>query len=554
MAKDLKKYKDEILFCPLGGTDEIGVNCYLYQYKGKWLIVDLGIGFADDHYPGVDLLVPDIAFLISVKANIAGMVITHAHEDHLGAISYLWQELRVPIYTTKFTASVLKAKLSEAGLADKVPVHEIKENAKFEIGPFDLEFIGITHSVPEMQGLVIRTEKGNIFHTGDWKFDPDPVIGQHTNMKRLKEIGDEGVLAMVCDSTNIFVEGHSGSEGELKNSLTDLIAGFKKHLVVVTTFASNIARVYSIAKAAEKAGRKVSLAGTSLWRMYHAAVECGYMKDAPDFIRPKEINRYKREELLVIATGCQGEANAAVNKLSRDDHQDFKLQKGDMVIFASKIIPGNEVKIFGLFNKFCKSKIEVLTEKDHFVHVSGHPAREEVAKMYELVRPKIAIPVHGEPMHIHEHCNFAKKHGAKHTVQVEDGMLVHIADEPSVVGHVQTGKMAIDGNFILSPDSEILKMRRRMRDDGIVFVSIVLSKNGRLLKQPTIVAPGVLDSREDADYYDNITEEVREYIQAHNKLSDGDMENKIRTIVKRFMKAEIGKHPKIFVQVQRVAI
>jgi ribonuclease J len=555
MKQDLTKFKDEILFCPLGGTDEIGVNCYLYHYKGKWLIVDLGIGFADESYPGVDLLVPDISFLQSVKSNIVGLVVTHAHEDHLGAVAYLWRELQVPVYTTKFTAAVLQSKLADAGLKDKVKIHEIKENSTFSVKPFDLEFIGLTHSIPEMQSLLIKTDKGNVFHSGDWKLDPDPVVGQKSNEKRLREIGNEGVLAMICDSTNVFVEGHSGSEGELRKSLTDLIASFKKQMVVVTTFASNIARVYSIAKAAEKSGRKVALAGTSLWRMYHAAVSSGYISDAPEFLKPSQIRNYPREDIVVIATGCQGEINATMRKLSRDDHPDFKLAQGDVVIFASKIIPGNEEKIFHLFNQFCKKKVDVLTEKDHFVHVSGHPAKQELAKMYEMVKPQIAIPVHGEPMHIHEHCSFAKKLGVKQTVQVEDGMVVRItADEPGIVGKVPTGKMAIDGNFILAGDSEILKMRRTMRDDGAVFATIIIDKKGKLLKQPLIIAPGVLDSNEDSEYYDMLTEEVREFVQSHNKYSDGDIENRVRSIIKRFMRSEAGKFPRIFVFVQRTAI
>lgn len=548
-----KEYKDDLLFVPLGGTEQIGINLYLYHYQGQWLIVDMGLGFANDYFPGIDILVPDIDFIKQNRQHFAGLVLTHAHEDHIGAIQYLWNEFKLPIYATKFTTAVVKAKLAETGIANEVKIKEIKLNSKFKVGKFDLEMIGLTHSIPEMQGLVIRTEYGNIFHTGDWKFDHDPVIGEQTNMNALKKLGEEGVLAMIGDSTNIFSEGTSGSEGDLVKSITDLIASFKNNLVVVTSFASNIARVHTIAKAAQLNGRKVALSGRSLWRMYEAAIECGYLDDLHPFIKTKEIKKHRRGEVLVIATGCQGEPMASTAKLAREEHPDYKLKQGDCVIFSSKIIPGNEEAIFGLFNRFCRMGVEVLTEKDHFVHVSGHPSRDEVAKMYEIIKPRIAIPMHGQPMHVHEHAKFAASHGVRYAVQVTNGSVVRISGEkPKIVAEIPTGIMAVDGNYLIPSDSEILKFRRRMREQGLVVATVVLDSKNKLVCDAQILAPGVLDSKEDRDYFDLLVNKINEYIDMHGKAPSDEMENKIRHIVKRTIQTEIGKEPKILVQICKI--
>jgi ribonuclease J len=555
MNFNYKKYKDNILFLPLGGTDEIGVNVYLYHYKGKWVVIDLGIGFADSTYPGVDIIVPDIAFLNEIKKDIVGLVITHAHEDHLGAIQYLWQELNLPIYATKFTSAVLKAKLAEYGYVDNVVINEIKENSKFTIGVFNLEFVGLTHSVPEMQSVAIHTDKGTVFHTGDWKFDNNPLVGNTSNYDRLKSLGDDGVLAMVCDSTNIFNPGVSGSEGDLEKSLKDLVKTYNDKFVVITTFASNIARVHSVARAAKASGRKIAFAGRSLWRMYHAARDSGYLLDIEEPITTKEIMKYGRSNVLLMATGCQGEEFAAVTKMSMDTHPDISLAKEDVIIFASKIIPGNEDSIFKVFNKLCKLGVEVITEKDHFVHVSGHPNLDEMKQMYEFVRPKISIPVHGEPMHIHEHCHFAKRMGVEQALQVENGLVVKIDENSAeIVGKVSTGYLLIDGNFILPADSEILSTRRRMKDEGLVLVTIILNKKGVLLKAPIVLAPGVLDSKEDGEYFDKITEDIRDLINDIDTRIDSVLENKIRLLTKKFFKNQTAKNPRVIVQIQKIAV
>lgn len=547
------KNKDAFYFTSLGGAEEIGMNIYLYHYRGKWIVVDMGMGFADDYYPGVDLLVPDITFLLNIKKDIAAIVLTHAHEDHIGALPYLWAELQVPVYCTGFTAAIVKAKMAEVGISDTSFVKELSVNAKFNIADFQLEYVALTHSVLEMQGLYIKTEFGNVFHTGDWKFDHDPVVGQPSNIKRLKEIGKEGVLALICDSTNIFNEGTSGSEGDLSKHLLELVSRRKEGLVVVTTFASNIARVVSLAKIAKKVGRKVALAGRSLWRMTEAARQCGYLDDIDEFVKTSDIASYKREELMVIATGCQGEPMAAISKLAREMHPDFHLNSSDMVIFSSKIIPGNEKKIFELFNLFARNKVHVMTENDHFVHVSGHPSRDEVAEMYKMIKPKIAIPVHGEVLHTFEHVDFAKEMGVEKAFRIDNGQVVQL-DTGEVVGKIEVGCHAIDGNFLLNGNGEILKMRRRLRDQGMVHVTAIVNKKGKLLKSPHVIAPGVLDSKYDEEYFDLIVQEVREYIEEHTKFTPAEAQSKVRSLVKKIIKRETGKEPDVVVSIHKLLV
>lgn len=549
------KDHDKLHFVALGGAEQIGMNLYLYHYQGKWIVVDMGIGFADESFPGVDVVVPDITFLLSVKKDIAGIILTHAHEDHIGAIPYLWNELKAPIYTTKFTSAITKAKLAEVGVADTSFIKEVAENSKFKIADFEIEFVGITHSVLEMQGLYIKTDAGNIFHTGDWKFDQNPMVGNDSNIKRLKEIGKEGVLAMICDSTNIFHEGRSGSEGDLAKSLEQLIGARKKGMIVVTTFASNIARVHTIATAAAKSGRKVALAGRALWRMTDAARQCGYLDDLPEFIKPRDIKRYKRNEILVIATGCQGESRAAISKLANDAHPDFSVNHEDMIIFSSKIIPGNEMNIFPMYNLFARNKVHVMTENDHFVHVSGHPCREEVAEMYKLIKPKIAIPVHGEVVHTFEHVDFAKEQGVKEAFRIDNGQVIQFDGESAkIVDKVQSGEHAIDGNFLLHKDSEIIRLRRRMKQDGLVHATIIISSKGKLLKAPHFIAPGVLDSEEDGDYFDMLVDQVANYVEDNGKRPMGELEGKVKSIIKRIFKDEINKFPKIVVDIHKLSV
>lgn len=557
MAINLKQYKDKLLFIPLGGSNEIGINVNLYQYKGKWIMVDCGSGFADDYLPGVDMVVADLSFIEEHKKDLLGIILTHAHEDHLGAVQYLWNELGCPIYTTKFTKSFLKSKIAEYNFADHLKIHEIDPAKRFELGPFTIDMIGLTHSAPEMQALMIRTEAGNVLHTGDWKFDPNPIVGKESDQEALKKCGDEGVLALVCDSTNVFNEGTSGSEGDVRKSLVDIIAGCPK-MVVVTTFASNLARLDTIIHAGQKAGRKVALSGRSLHRMFAAAQECGYLKDIKPLIDERTIGNYKREDLLVIATGCQGEPMAATSKMANGTHHSVKLAKNDTVIFSSKIIPGNDKKIFKLFNVFVKQGVEVITEQDHFVHVSGHPGVEELQKMYELVRPQVCIPVHGEPVHIHEHAKLAKSSGIKEAIEVENGSVVLLEKEGSkIVDFVKNGYLAVDGNYLLPDDSQIFKMRRRMRDSGIVVASIILDNKLRLTCPPILSVPGLLDPIEDIDVIDELKDAVALALSDQRKQSKGNLtleniDSCVRRALRRGIKQEINKTPIIIVNIEEL--
>jgi ribonuclease J len=557
MAFNPKTYKDKLLFVPLGGANEIGINVNLYHFQGKWIMVDCGSGFADEYLPGVDMVVADLKFIERHKKDLLGLVLTHAHEDHLGAIQYLWSSLECPIYTTKFTKNFLKTKISEYAFANDIKINEVKPGDKFDLGPFSIEMVPLTHSAPEMQALMIRTAAGNIMHTGDWKFDPDPVVGTVSDLDVLKKCGDEGVLALVCDSTNVFNEGISGSEGDVRKSLVDIIAGCPK-MVVVTTFASNLARLDTLIHAGQKAGRKIALTGRSLHRMLAAAQESGYLNDIAPLIDERAVGNYKREELLIIATGCQGEAMAATAKMANKTHSSVKLSPKDTVIFSSKIIPGNDKKIFRMFNIFVKMGVEVITERDHFVHVSGHPAIEELKKMYELIRPKICIPVHGEPVHIHEQAKLARANGIKKTVEVENGSVVLIDEkDPKVIDFVENGYLAVDGDYLLPDSSPIFKMRRKMRDAGIVVASIVVNGKAELVTKPLIVMPGLLDPKEDEDFLNSITQEVEEALHKQRKQSKGrllidQIRECAKSSIRRILKHEINKSPMIIVNIGEV--
>jgi ribonuclease J len=556
MTLNLKEYKENLLFLPLGGAGEIGMNFNLYHYKGKWIIIDCGAGFADDHLPGIDMMVADLTFIRQHKADIVGLVLTHAHEDHVGGVQYLWNELECQIYATTFTANFLKNRLMEYHFHKSIKIHAVEPGGKINLEPFSIEMVHLTHSAPEMQAIMIRTAVGNVLHTGDWKFDPDPVVGHLSDEALLKKYGEEGVTALVCDSTNVFNPGVSGSEGDLRKSLIDIIAGCPK-MVVVTTFASNIARIDTLVHAAEKAGRRVVLSGRSLHRIYDAAQQSGYLLDVKPFVDERDIGKYKKEEILVIATGCQGEPLAAVSKMATNNHHSIKLATGDTVIFSSKIIPGNDKRIYRLFNIFVKSKIEVITERDHFVHVSGHPSVDELKRMYELVKPKVAIPVHGELVHIHEHAKLARKWGVKNAIEVENGLVIKIDEhKPEVLGKVHSGYLGIDGNYLLPIDSPVIKMRRRLQESGIIVVTVVFNKNGMLAAKPIISAPGCLDREDDSQILiilrDLLMEEINNSTKPgkRQRIKGDSIENIVRGVARRFIKTEIGKTPVIDVNVE----
>ena len=539
-------HSDELIFLPLGGSGEIGMNLNLYGISGKWLMVDCGVSFGDDSTPGVEVMMADPTFIAERRKDLLGIVLTHAHEDHLGAVHWLWSRLRCPVYATPFTATLLRGKLHEAGLVGQVDVHEIPLGGRFKIGPFDVEMIGQTHSIPEPNSLAIRTPLGTVVHTGDWKFDPTPLIGDVADYDKMQRIGDEGVLALVGDSTNVFTPGTSGSEAKVRQSLTKLFGQYSGKLAVAC-FATNLARVESIAVAAAANGRDVALVGRSLWRIEEAARKCGYLKGIPPFLNEHDAGYLPEDKVCYICTGSQGEPRAALARIAADQHPHVTLGRGDVVIFSSRIIPGNEKAIYKLQNALSRQGVELVTEKDHFVHVSGHPDREEMTRMYGLLRPKIAVPVHGENRHQLEHAALARTCDVQQTLVIENGDMVKLAPgEPEVVDHVATGRLALDGNRLVRMDSEIMRSRHRMVHNGSAVVTIVLDRTGRLLGDPQVTALGLLDAEHEAEEHDAVVEAVRTALLEIGHSAKGNDElvkETARLAVRRHLKGSHGKKP-----------
>ena len=521
MTFNFKEHEGELLFVPLGGSNEIGMNLNLYTTAGKWLMIDLGIGFADNFFPGVDILLPDIGFIAERKKDLLGLVLTHAHEDHLGAVPYLWEELKCPVYATPFTHAVLKAKLADEGIAMKIPVTEVRPGQKITLGPFEFEMVPLTHSIPEMQAIALRTTQGVVMHTGDWKLDSDPLVGPVSDEATLRQYGEEGVLAMVCDSTNVFNDGESGSEAGVRDTLAEII-GQCEGRVVVTTFASNIARIDSIVRAGQKAGRKIALAGRSLRRVTVAAKESGYLQDAEPFLNERDIGDVAKQDILIICTGCQGEPMAALSKIARGEHPSIRLSPKDTVIFSARKIPGNEMRVAYIYNQLTHMGLELITSKRHHVHVSGHPAREELKRMYEWVRPRIAIPTHGEARHIHEHAKFARALGVAETAEAKNGSVILLAEgRAREIGNVQSGYVAVDGNSLIPSDSSVFKARRRIRDEGYVSVTVVVGKNNQLLGAPAISTPGSMDEKDDKELLGILSEEIEAAVESAKPKDPG---------------------------------
>jgi ribonuclease J len=545
---------EELVFLPLGGAGEIGMNLNLYGYAGKWLMVDLGITFGDDSTPGVDVVMPDPAFIVERREALVGLVLTHAHEDHLGAVPDLWPQLRCPVYATPFAASVLRRKLSEAGIADAVPVTEVALGSRFSLGPFDLELVTMTHSILEPNALAIRTPAGTVLHTGDWKIDPAPLIGEVTDEAALRRIGDEGVLAMVCDSTNVFVKGESGSEADVRQALERLIAG-RTGRVAVTCFASNLARVDSIAKAAVAVGRRPALVGRALYRMVDAARENGYLLDFPTTVAERDVGWLPRNEVCLICTGSQGEPRAALARLAQDDHPDIDLEPGDTVIFSSRVIPGNERSIGRIQNLLSERGIEIVSDSAE-IHVSGHPARDELARLYQWVRPRVAIPVHGEHRHLVEHAALARACQVPEAFVAPNGSVVRLAPGPvEVIDHVPTGRLVRDGNRLLSIEDSALRDRRRVIWNGAVVATLVVDRAGRLLAPPALSMQGIgSDAASHVASAEAIEAVARavEGLEPSRRDSDDALQEAARRAVRHAFRVRIGKKPLTDVQVVRI--
>ena len=482
----------DLAFLPLGGTGEIGMNFNLYRCGGRWLAVDCGMGFGGAENPEVDIMVPDPTFIAERRDRLLGLVITHAHEDHLGAVAWLWPQLRCPIYATPFAAAVLRRKLGEAQLLGEVTLHVIPPGGAIKLGPFDLRFLRVAHSIPEAQALAIRTPAGLVLHTGDWKFDDEPLIGPRTDEAALKALGDEGVLAMVCDSTNAMVDGHSGSEGDVRRSMAELIASLRGR-IAVTCFASNVARVESIALAARAAGRSVAMVGRSLRNLDAAARECGYLKGIPPFLGEDAIADVPDDNLLILITGSQGEPRSALSRVAMDTHPRVELGEGDTVVFSSRMIPGNERAIGTVQDHLVRRGVHVMTDNDHPVHVSGHPARDELRRLYALVRPRFTVPVHGEWRHLSAHAALAQELGVT-PILMEDGDILSLAPgRPEVVDSAPVGRLAIDGNRLVPLQGGVMGARRRMLFNGVAIASLAVDEAGRVRGTPRLSAPGLFE-------------------------------------------------------------
>jgi ribonuclease J len=544
-----------LFFVSLGGAGEIGMNLNLYGYGGNWLILDCGVTFGDDSQPGIEVVMPDPRFIVERRDRLLGIVATHAHEDHIGAIPYLWRELRCPIWATPFTAALLRAKLAEAGLVEQVKINVVPMSGRFAIGPFELELITLTHSIPEPNGVVLRTPVGTLFHTGDWKFDPDPLIGGPADEEALRRLGAEGVLAMIGDSTNALRPGVSGSEAQLRASLTEIVGRYDAR-VAVACFASNVARLETIAYAAAAHGREAALVGRSLRRIDQVARETGYLRELPRFLTEDEAGYMPRDRIVLICTGSQGEPRAALTRIARADHPNVVLEEGDAAIFSSRIIPGNEKAIGRLQNALAGLGVEIVTELDDFVHVSGHPARDELTRMYQLVQPRIAIPVHGETRHLLAHARLAAECQVHQPLVIANGDLVRLSSgHAAIVDEVPVGRLASDGKALLPLDGLALKARRRAGQDGSALASLVLDRRGELAAAPAVSLIGVVESaavESAAPLLRSAVERALLDMPALQRHDDDGVREGVQRALRRLLNERFGKRPLIEIHLVRV--
>ena len=552
---------DELTFAPLGGVGEIGMNLSIYglgnRHQRSWLAVDLGVSFGDEeHLPGIDLIMPDISFLEKERKNLVGLVLTHAHEDHFGAIIDLWPKLQCPIYATQFSAALLQAKLEAEYNPPKIPVTVVPSGGRIDLGPFNVEFIPVAHSIPESHALAIHTEVGTVLHTGDWKIDPTPILGPPTDEKRLRELGDAGVLALVGDSTNAVREGRSPSEAEVATIITGLVKSAKGR-VAVTTFASNVSRVKAVADAARAAGREVVVVGRAMERVAQVARECGYLDGVQAFRGMDLYGHFPADKVLALCTGSQGEPRAALARIANNDHPMVTLNKGDTVIFSSRTIPGNEKAVGGIINGLVTQGVEVITDRTHLVHVSGHPRRDELRDIISWVRPQILIPVHGEALHLSEHAKLARSAGVPKVITCRNGDLVKLGPgDPGIIDQLPAGRLYKDGRILEDAKSRAVVERRKLGFAGCVFVAVAMTEKGELADDPEVDLIGIPEKNaqgEEIDeiVFDTVVSTIEGLPRARRRDPDALAES-VRRAVRSAVSEEWGKKPLCFVHVLEV--
>jgi len=552
--------KEEFIFCPLGGSGEIGMNMNLFAYGNsdnrKWIIVDIGVTFADDSIPGIDLIYPDPGFIVDKKNDLLGLVLTHAHEDHIGAIAHIWPKLLCNIYATPFTSVLIQEKFKEKKIDIGNKLKIIKLNGNVELGPFKIDFVTLTHSILEPNGLSIETPSGTVLHTGDWKCDPNPLIGETINEKKLKQVGEKGVLAMICDSTNVFSPGRAGSEMDVRKSLLNIMEKIPKR-IIVTSFASNVARMESVFYCAKKTGRQISLIGRSMHRIYKAAKQCGYLKNLIEPLNSKEAKKIAREKIVYLCTGSQGEPNGAMMRVANYIHPDVFIETGDTVVFSSKIIPGNEKKLSKLHNQLVKNGIEVISEDNAFVHVSGHPNREDLKEMYNWVKPRSVIPVHGEHRHMIEHINFAKEMQVPYPVQVENGDIVKLfpGEKPTIIDKAPVGRIFVDGNISVGEESQSIKDRKNLSHNGFLEITIIINNSGSLINKPIISFKGIPTNNDSSDFIIDLEDKIRNTCKTFslkNSKQEYNLIEVLKTNCRKTIKEKTGKRPYTNVNLVRI--
>lgn len=558
ISSNFKSNPEELIFIPLGGSEQFGANLNVYGYQGKMLVIDCGIGFADEYYPGVDILLPDPTFLEDRHKDMAGMIITHAHEDHIGGVAHLWPRLKCPIFCTEFTAIILKKKLAENPECKGARIRILKQHEDVKIGPFTTTFIPVTHSIPESSAILIKTDMGKVLHSGDWNLDPKPVLGAPTNAETFKKIGSDGLLAYVGDSTNAGVNGYSGSESDVEQGLKEVFSNCEQR-IVVTMFASNIGRVRSICKAAEATNRHVAVLGRSLHRMIGAAKDCGLLDDVQDFIDEGDIGVIPRDKLVVIATGSQGEPRAQIARIARGDQKHFKLGAGDTVIFSARPIPGNEKEIIFVQNRLAGSKVNVINPRDtkHCIHVSGHPARDEIKQMYNWVKPEIVVPVHGERTMIEDQAQLARDCQISQAVVPQNGSVIRLAPgKAEVIDHVGTGLLAVEPGRIIDASHVAISDRRKLQFSGTAHASIVIDGQGNLIARPQLSMVGLVDEKneEEAEFIEDLKDEIEDIVGSlkRAKMTTDDMAEKIRINLRKDIFEVLKIKTKVSVHLVRV--